>query len=103
MGRALAFAAVCALLVGLPSPAAADSIEITGGSAFLYWDGSLTSFTISSADSQFPSEHHGSARRGFDGGATVDLSTTIPFSNAGNHPLAATYRDQQFSQAWLGG
>jgi len=83
-------------------PAAAETIAINTGSATLNWDGSLTSFRISSDDSQFNSEYYGSAKRGFNGGDTVDFSTTIPVTNAANHPLAETYHGQQF-QAWVTG
>ena len=80
----------------------AETVSITSGSGFLYWDGSLTSVTVSSADSQFTTETHTGAAAGFSGGATVNLSTTIPVTNDGNHPLPETYHGQQF-QAWVSG
>ena len=100
--RALAFAGAVALILSVASPAAAETIAITSGTASLYWDGSLTSFTISSADSQFMSEYFGAPLAGFSGGTTVDFSTTIPVTNSGNHPLPETYHGQQF-QAWVTG
>jgi hypothetical protein len=103
MVRALAYAGAFALTLVLSSPAAADSIEITSGSATLYRDGSLGGVTIASGDSHFASEHHVAALSAFAAGATVDLSTTIPFVNDGHHPLAVTYRGQQFPEAWLSG
>jgi hypothetical protein len=101
MIRPLAFAGLFALTL-LPSPAFADSIAITAGNCFLYWDSSLTSVIVASSDSQFVTESHSGSDGGFAGGATVDLSTTIPFTNQGFHPLAQTYHGQQF-QAWVSG
>jgi len=103
MVRALAYAAAYAAILLLSSPAAPDSIEITAGSTSLNWDGSLSGLTISSSDSRFQSDHRTAAVPAFAGGSTVDLSTTIPFTNGGNHPLAVTYRGQQFPEAWLSG
>src|SRR5262249_32091224 len=101
--RALACTGACVLAPALGSTrAAAETIAMTSGNAGLYWDGSQTSFTISSADSRFMSEYFGSAKSGFNGGETVDFSTTIPVTNAGNHPLPETYHGQQF-QAWVTG
>jgi regulation of enolase protein 1 (concanavalin A-like superfamily) len=102
MVRSVACATVCALSLCLPSFAFADSIAVTSGSGFLYWDGSLTSITMSSADSQFVTEVHAGSDSGFSGGSTVDLSTTISVTNAGNHPLGQTYHGQQY-QAWVSG
>jgi hypothetical protein len=102
MFRTLAYALVCAALLLVPSPAHADSIAVTGGRAFLYSDGSLTSVVLSSADSRFVSEVHASSDSGFSGGSTVDLSSTISVTNAGNHPLTEIYRGQQY-QAWVSG
>ena len=102
MIRSLVYAASCALILWSPSIASADTIAVTKGSGFLYWDGSLTSVTVSSSDSQFVTETHAGSDGGFDGGAIVDLSTTIPFTNAGNHPLGQTYHGQQY-QAWVSG
>src|SRR3954465_13598263 len=103
MFRALAYAGACALTLALSSPPAAHSIEITSGFAALNWDSSLAGLGVSSIDSQNPSEHHAGPVTGFAGGATVDFSTTGPFTNGGNHSLPATYRGQQYLQTWLGG
>ena len=84
------------------SPAFADTVEIKSGSASYYWDGSLTSFSLSAPDSKFVSEYYGQARSGFNGGDSVNLSTTIPFTNAGNHPLPETFHNQQY-QVWVSG
>ena len=102
MVRGIAVAGVCALAMVVASPASADTVEITRGTASLYWDGSLTSFTIANGDSQFLSEYYGQARIGFNGGDTVDLSTTIPVTNAGNHTLRETFHNHEY-QAWLSG
>src|SRR4051812_25816384 len=102
MLRTLAYAGVCAALLLSASPARADSIAVTGGSGFLYWDGSLTSIVLTAPDSRFVTEVHASSDGGFSGGSTVDLSTTISVTNGGNHPLSQTYRGQQY-QAWVGG
>ena len=56
MFRNLAYATVCALALVFPPLALADTVAVTGGSGFLYWDGSLTSITIYSADSRFTTE-----------------------------------------------
>ena len=93
----------CAVAVLLfASPVLADTVEITSGSANYYWDGSMTSFSLAAPDSNFVSEYFGQARSGFNGGESVDLSTTIPFTNAGNHPLSETLHNQQY-QVWLSG
>jgi hypothetical protein len=102
MGRLLACACACVLAVLAPSAAFADTITVTKGSGFLYWDGSLTSVTVSAPDSQFITETHAFSDGGFAGGATVNLSTTIPFTNGDNHPLTQTYHGQQY-QAWISG
>jgi hypothetical protein len=68
----------------------------------LYWDGSLSSFTIKGPDSSFLSEYYLGAKTGFSGGDTVDFSTAIPATNAGNHPLLETFNGQQY-QAWISG
>ena len=101
--RLLAYAGAFALILTVASRADADTIAITSGSASAYSDGSLTSFSISSADSQFTSEYFGAALNGFNGGSLVDFSTTIPASNSGNHALPQTYRGQPFQQAWVSG
>jgi hypothetical protein len=103
MSRFLGVVATLALVVGIAPCASADSVAITAGSASFYWDGGLTSFTISSADSQFFGEYYGSPPSGFTAGAPVDFSTIIPVTNAGHHPLAETYRGQHFSEAWIVG
>ena len=102
--RALAYAGASLLTLAIAaSPATgADTIAINTGHASLSGDGSLTSFTIASDDSQFTSEYHGSAKSGFSGGSTVDFSTSIPFQNGAFHPLAQKYHGQQF-QAWVTG
>ena len=102
MSRSLTVAAACALALVVVPSAYADTVQITSGNASLYWDGSLTSFTISNADSRFVSEYHAQAPTGFNGGTTVNLSTTIPVTNDGNHSLAETYHGRQY-QAWLVG
>jgi hypothetical protein len=96
-----AMCASAALLL-LSMPAAAQTIVINSGGGFLYWDSSLTSVTIASDDSQFVTETHTGSDGGVAGGATLDLSTVIPMSNAGNHPLPQTYHGQQY-QAWVSG
>lgn len=93
----------CALAFLASSAVAADSVEVTSGAASLNWDGSLAGLVISSSDSQFRSEYHGSPVVGFSGGATVDFSTTIPFANDGNHPLSVAFHGNQFPQSWLSG
>jgi len=95
--------ACAAALLLFASPAFADTVEIKSGSATYYWDGSMTSFSLAAPDSNFVSEYFGQARSGFNGGESVDLSTTIPFTNAGNHPLAETLHNQQYQQVWLSG
>lgn len=102
MPRTLAYASAFAALLLVPSPAHADSIAITAGTGFLYWDGSLTSIHLSSADSSFLTEPYAGGHGGLAGGTTADLSTTIPVTNSGNHPLSETYRGQQY-QAWVSG
>ena len=102
MFRNLAYATVCALALVFPPLALADTVAVTGGSGFLYWDGSLTSITIYSADSRFTTEVYKGSDSGFAGGSTVDLSSTIAVTNNGNHPLPETYRGQQY-QAWVSG
>ena len=102
MCRTLAYASAFAALLLVPSPARADSIAVTSGTGFLYWDGSLTSIRLSSADSSFITEPFKAAHGDLVGGTTADLSTTIPVTNGGNHPLPETYRGQQY-QAWVSG
>ena len=103
MSRALAFAAAFVIALVVPSaPSAADAIAVTSGHASLYWDASLTSAVISSADSRFSSEYHASPSQSHAADGSVDFSTAIPFTNAGNRPLSQTYRGQTFS-AWLTG
>jgi hypothetical protein len=102
MFRALALAGAWALILLGGTPAFADSIAIVSGNGFLYWDGSLTSVTLSASDSRFVTEAYVGAHGGFAGGSTVDLSSTIPVTNGGNHPLAQTYRGRQY-QAWVSG
>src|SRR4029079_6361360 len=53
MNRFLAVVATLVVFVGIAPSAFAASVAITAGSASFYWDGGLTSFTISSADSEF--------------------------------------------------
>src|SRR5579872_1292106 len=102
MGRLIrASTTVCAIFAAV-IPARAATVQVTSGSAGLYWDGSLTSFTIASPDSQFFSEYYGQALTGFNGGATVNLSTTIPVGNAGNHALPETFQGHTY-QAWMSG
>lgn len=101
MPRCLAFIATLLVVVGIASSAAADSVAITDGTATFYWDGGLTSFTISSADSRFFGEYFGSPT-GFTAGP-VDFSVTIPVTNAGHHPLPQTYRGRQFPETWIVG
>ncbi|HEY2149886.1 MAG TPA: hypothetical protein VGH34_03710, partial [Vicinamibacterales bacterium] len=99
-------AGACVCLWAAGSPAFAQPIPISSGSATLPWDGSLSSFAIagsnSQGNSQFMSEYYQAAKGGFNGGDTVDFSTTIPVTNAGNHPLPETYRGAQY-QAWVTG
>ena len=102
MFRTLAYASACALTVVVSSPAFADSVAVSTGSGFLYWDGSLTAISLSSSDSHFVTEPFAGSDGGFSGGTTVDLSSTIPVTNGGNHPLPETYHGQQF-QAWVSG
>ena len=102
MFRTLAYATVCAVALVLPPLALADTVAVTGGSGFLYWDGSLTSITIYSADSRLTTEVYQGSDSGFAGGSTVVLSSTIAVTNNGNHPLPETYRGQQY-QAWVSG
>jgi hypothetical protein len=103
MSRVLGIVATLVVVVGIAPSAYADSVAITAGSASFYWDGDLTSFTISSADSQFFGEYYGSLPSGFTPGASVDFSTSIPVTNAGHHPLAETYRGLDFPEAWIAG
>jgi hypothetical protein len=103
MSRFLAVVATLVMVVAIAPRAAADSVPITAGSASLYWDGGLTSFTISSIDSEFFGEYYGSLPTGFTAGASVDFSTVIPVTNDGHHPLPETYRGQHFSEAWIVG
>ena len=102
MFRTLAYASACAAILFVPSPAFADSVSVTGGRGFFYWDGSLTSVGLWSDDSHFVTEVYAGSDGGFSGGSTVDLSSTISVTNAGNHPLPETYQGQQF-QAWVSG
>jgi hypothetical protein len=102
MSRCLAVIATLLVVVGIAPSAAADSVAITAGTATFYWDGGLTSFTISSADSRFFGEYYGSPT-GFIAGRPVDFSATIPVTNAGHHPLPQTYRGQQFPETWIVG
>lgn len=102
MPRTLAYASAFAALLLVPSSAHADSIAVTAGTGFLYWDGSLTSIHLSSADSSFVIEPYAGAHGSLTGGSTADVSTTIPVTNGGNHPLPETYRGQQY-QAWVSG
>ena len=102
MFRTLAVASACVLTLLIPSAVQADSVSVSSGNGFLYWDGSLTSISASSADSRFVTELYSGSDAGFSGGANVDLSTTIPFSNGGNHPLLEVYHGQQFN-AWVTG
>ena len=102
MFRTLAYATVCAVALVSPPLAFADTVAVTGGSGFLYWDGSLTSITIYSADSRFTTEVYAGSDSGFSGGSTVDLSSTISVTNSGNHPLPETFHGQQYS-AWVSG
>ena len=102
MLRTLACASACVFALSVSSPAFADSIAVTTGSGFLYWDGSLTAISLSSPDSHFVTEPYAGSDGGFSGGTTVDLSSTIPVTNGGNHPLPQTYHGQQF-QAWVSG
>ena len=99
MPRTLAYASAFAALLLVPSSAHADSIAVTAGTGFLYWDGSLTSIHLSSADSSFVIEPYAGAHGSLTGGSTADVSTTIPVTNGGNHPLPETYRGQQIGRA----
>lgn len=91
-----------ALLLTVSLPATADTIVVQSGGGSLYWDSSLTSITLSADDSQFVTEVRTGSDSGAAGGATLDLSTTIPMTNAGNHPLPQTYHGQSY-QAWVSG
>ena len=102
MLRTLACASACVFALSVSSPAFADSIAVHTGNGFLYWDSSLTSISLSSPDSHFVTEPYAGSDAGFSGGTTVDLSSTIPVTNGGNHPLPQTYHGQQF-QAWVSG
>jgi hypothetical protein len=87
MFRALAAIGACVLAFSVVPHASADTIPIASGRASLYWDSSQTSFSLSSSDSSFIGEYNSSGLAGFGGGDAVDFSTTIPVTNAGNHPL----------------
>ena len=103
MLRTLAYAGACAVALLLtPSYACADTIAVRSGNGFLYWDGSLTSITLVADGSKFSIEPYAGSDSGFSGGVTVDLSTTIPVTNGGNHPLAQTYHGQDY-RAWVSG
>ena len=102
MSRFVACATACALFLCVPSPAWADTVVISSGTASLYRDGSLTGLTIASADSQFVSEYHSTPNTKTNPDGSFDFSTSIPISNAANHPLSETYRGQTF-QAWVTG
>ncbi len=68
----------------------------------MYWDGSLSSSTIKGPNATFLSEYFLAAKSGFSGGDSVDFSTAIPVTNAGNHTLPETFNGQQY-QAWVSG
>ena len=103
MLRTLAYAGACAVALLLtPSYACADTIAVRSGNGFLYWDGSLTSITLVADGSKFSIEPYAGSDSGFSGGATVDLSTTIPVTNGGNHLLPQTYHGQDY-RAWVSG
>jgi hypothetical protein len=89
------------VIVGIPA-AAEDTSLVSAGGASLWWDASLTSATIVSADSRFSTEYRGApaARSNTDG--SIDFSTAIPFTNGGNHPLSQIFHGETFP-AWLAG
>ena len=89
------------VIVGI-AVVAEETMAITAGGASLYWDASLTSATIFSADSRFVTEYHGVPSMKTNPDGSIDFSTTIPFTNGGFHELAQIYRGQTFS-AWLDG
>src|SRR5262245_18386377 len=101
MVRMFPVVAACVCLVAVGVAASTETVAITSGQAGFYWDGDLTSATISSSDSQFMTEYRGAPqpRTGSDG--SVDFSSAIPFTNGGNHPLVQTFHGQTFSGAWL--
>ena len=70
------------LIVGI-SVAADETMAITAGEASLYWDASLTSATIYSADSRFATEYHGAPSQRTNPDGSIDFSTAIPFTNSG--------------------
>jgi hypothetical protein len=102
MARIFILVGACLSVLAAESPASAQTLGISSGTAALYWDGSLSSFTIHGPNSAFMSEYAVAAKNGFSGGDTVDFSTTIPVANAGNHPLPETFNGQPY-QAWVSG
>jgi hypothetical protein len=92
----------CALLFGVVSVASADSIAIIGGSGSFYPGGDLASALLTATDSSFVTEHHVLPRCCPQPGQPFDPSTSIPMSNAGNHPLPQVYHGVSYS-AWLTG
>jgi hypothetical protein len=99
--RSLTYAGT-ALMLTVSLPASGDTIAIQSGGGSVYSDASLTSITLSSDDSQFVTETRAGSDAGVAGGATLDLSTTIPMTNGGNHPLLEIYHGQSY-QAWVSG
>jgi hypothetical protein len=89
------------VLVGIPV-AAEDTSPIFAGAASLWWDASLTSATMVSADSRFSTEYFGAPATRTNADGSIDFSSAIPFTNAGNHPLAQVFHGQTFA-AWLAG
>lgn len=62
------------LCFGTVSGAAADPITVTAGSVFAYWDGSLTSVTLTGNGLSISSDAFAGSAGGFSSGTTADLN-----------------------------
>jgi hypothetical protein len=89
---------VCGLLLTAVT-ASAQTVTITSGSIFLYWDSSLSGFHLTGPGTQLTAEVLDGAV-GFPAGGVVDLSRSVAIYTNSGHPFVEQVNGITYNAAW---
>ncbi|HUK36940.1 MAG TPA: hypothetical protein VLV86_23660, partial [Vicinamibacterales bacterium] len=93
-------AMVCGVLL-IAVTASAQTVTITSGSVFLYWDGSLSGFQLSAPGTQLVGEVLQGSAVILQDGAVADLSHTVSAYTNSNHPFTEQVNGTTYPSVWI--
>jgi hypothetical protein len=81
--------------------ASAQTVEITSGTIFLFWDSSLSGFQLTGPGTQLVGEVLQGSTDGLPDGTVADMSRTVATNLHSNHPFVEQVNGTVYNSVWI--